>query len=154
MSLINKFFGFDESKKPPQEEAPAPAPAPRKLLADNIPIEKGVETQSGIHNESLKAMRLGAMHRTFGTSDLDYILHAYAPDTIDTLQCVLDQANACVGQNNETHENQKKIYNWTKELILKQQEDIDDLKTMMKAMMNHMNVAVPEKKPPQEGIAR
>ncbi len=74
--------------------------------------------------------------------------------TLEQAKLAFEQADTCVGQNNETHRKQQVYYDWTKELILKQQEKIDNLETMMKTMMNHFNVAVPEKKPPQEGLAR
>ncbi len=58
MSLVNKFFGFDESKKPPQEEAPAPVSeqTSKEIIKDSI---QEPETQS----DKLKTMSQEEMFR-------------------------------------------------------------------------------------------
>jgi hypothetical protein len=90
------------------------------LVLKRVPVEKGIMKPGERDNSDLSGLRSIKIGGLFGTTDLDYILRAYAPDTIDTLDSVIH--------------NQKKISN-----------DISALKKQNQELKEMLNKLLQEK---------
>ena len=92
------------------------------LVLKRVPVEKGVMKPGERDNSDLSGLRSIKIGGLFGTTDLDYILRAYAPDTLDLLDHVIS--------------NQKRIHNDVRELKKQNQE----LKEMLNKLLQEKGI--------------
>lgn len=93
------------------------------LVLKRVPVEKGVMGPGERDSSNLSGLRSNKVGGLFGTTDLDYILRAYAPDTLDLLDHVIS--------------NQKRIHNDVRELKKQNQE----LKEMLNKLLQEKGLS-------------
>lgn len=100
------------------------------LVLKRVPVEKGIMKPGERDNSDLSGLRSIKVGGLFGTTDLDYILRAYAPDTIDTIDHLLsNQGNICRGL--------REIKQQNKELMQQNQE----LKEMLSKLLQEKGLS-------------
>lgn len=97
------------------------------LVLKRVPVEKGVMPPSLRDDPDSRGFRSNKIGGLFGTTDLDYILRAYAPDTIDTIDHLLSNQ----GRNKARME--------------KQQKSLDRLEEQVKEIHEMLSLLVKEK---------
>lgn len=94
------FFNFGNDDKKEKKVISMPQENPyteNGLVLKRVPVEKGVMGPGERDSSDLRGLRSNRVGGLFGTTDLDYILRAYAPDTMDLLDNIIS--------------NQKRIHN-------------------------------------------
>ena len=134
--IIMGFFNFGNDDK--KEEAkvvniPQASVQPESpytsngLVLKDVPVEKEIITSYEARNQEAKGYRMGQIAELFGANDLDYILRAYAPDTID----IIDHLLSNQGRNKARME--------------KQQKSLDRLEEQVKEIHEMLSLLVKEK---------
>ena len=137
--IIMGFFNFgnDDKKdvavntsadKPQLDQYLAPGESPfyeGNRLLKIIPMEKGVVHPAERDSANMRSIRSNAISRTFGTSDVDFALRAYAPETMEEFDAIYDR--------------QQNFYNWTKEHLNEQDEKIEALNKKIDMLLNMLN---------------
>ncbi len=127
-------FGNDDKKEEakvvnmPQTSAQQESPyTSNGLCLKKVPVEKSVMSPGESYSSNLCGARSNAIGRLFTTNDLDYILRAYAPDTID----IIDHLLSNQGRNKARME--------------KQQKSLDRLEEQVKEIHEMLSLLVKEK---------
>jgi hypothetical protein len=97
------------------------------LVLKRVPVEKGIMKPGERDNSDLSGLRSIKIGGLFGTTDLDYILRAYAPDTMELLDWVIENQ----GRNKSRME--------------KQQKSLDRLEEQVKEIHEMLSLLVKEK---------
>ena len=130
-------FGNDDKKdvavntsadKPQLDQYLAPGESPfyeGNRLLKIIPMEKGVVHPAERDSANMRSIRSNAISRTFGTSDVDFALRAYAPSTMNELDAIYDR--------------QQDFYDFTKKHLIEQDKQIEALNKKVDMLLNMLN---------------
>ena len=130
-------FGNDDKKdvavntsadKPQLDQYLAPGESPfyeGNRLLKIIPMEKGVVHPAERDSANMRSIRSNAISRTFGTSDVDFALRAYAPATMAEFDAI--------------YHRQQNFYNYTKEHLNEQDAKIEALTKKVDLLLSLLN---------------